>query len=168
MGLQDSKSFLAAHPDIQGVLNRISTNTPTSAQAQTTNVGLAFSQAVTAAGMDWNQIDQWKAEYQALPAGTGARTSYLATHPGYLRYLNLADAWYGNSRATTLQQAVTKTAAYSPYIPHVSHGQGGLAKERSSYLRTYNALMKLPRFQAAKKQAAPRKGLPARPAIRYG
>ncbi len=91
------------NPDIVKLLEQVglkSPDTTTTASAPADPRGAALSQAVSAAGLDWNEIKKEQAEEKALPLGTGQRTAYLAAHPVLARYFQISGAIYGNTAPT--------------------------------------------------------------------
>jgi hypothetical protein len=90
--------FYNDNSDIRGILEKAGLK---KTQAETTSTtsdprGTALNQAVTAAGLNWDKIKAHDVVYDKLPKGTGARSNYLAEHPDYARYKNLARAIYGD------------------------------------------------------------------------
>ena len=118
--------FFKENPDLQNILEKAGLRKPTAANTTPTQ-GQALNQAVIAAGLNWDDINKWKEEYNKLPKGTGARTKYLAQRPGLLRYFQLSGAIYNTDEE--LQQNNKPRSSNTPNFRYTP--------ERTYYGKTY-------------------------------
>jgi len=86
--------FYEDNPDLLKLMESKGLKKASSTASTTDPKGAALNQAVLAAGLNWDSINAMKAEYNALPKGTGARTKYLAAKPDLLRYFQISGAIY--------------------------------------------------------------------------
>lgn len=122
--------FYEDNPDLLKIMEQAGLKKiPTQTSGAPTQ-GQALNQAVIAAGLNWDDIDKWKAEYNALPKGA-ARTAYRASHIGLVRYFQLSGALYNTD--AELQQ-------------YQGGGGGGSSNYTPFYLRpSYNPRVATPR-----------------------
>jgi hypothetical protein len=120
--------FYDDNTDVRTILEKAGLKKPQAATTSTTSdpKGAALNQAVAAAGLNWDTINAHKAVYDKLPSGTGARSKYLAEHPDYARYKNIARAIYGDDGSQSDYGGSSKSdEPYFKYYP------------KDTYSRTY-------------------------------